>query len=38
MVAYTLWPARPRVSAVANSIPVLAPVMSIDAMVGSLLQ
>jgi len=35
MVAYTLWPARPRVSAVARPIPVLVPVISTDAIVGS---
>src|SRR5229473_5697149 len=35
IVAYTLWPARPRVSAVARPIPVLVPVMSTDAMVCS---
>src|ERR1700687_1235442 len=35
MVAYTLWPARPRLSAVARPIPVLVPVISTDAMMCS---
>src|ERR1700675_1582089 len=35
MVAYTLWPACARLSAVARPIPVLVPVMSTDAMMCS---
>ena len=35
MVAYTLWPARPRLSAVARPIPVLVPVINTDAIMCS---